>query len=68
MAAVVLMLRVWCDVLSCTFEGPGSDPSVFNPTQLDTDNWVDSMVALGAKGAVLTAKHDSGHLLWPTSV
>ena len=32
-----------------------------------TDNWAKSMVALGAKGAVLTVKHDSGFLLWKTN-
>ena len=48
--------------------GPGRDPATFNPVKLDTDNWAASLLALGAKAAVLTAKHDSGHLLWPTTV
>lgn len=41
-------------------------PSTFAPTQLDTDQWVESMVALGATEAVLTAKHSCGFCLWPT--
>ena len=48
--------------------GPGQLARTFNPTQLSTDNWAESIVALGARAAVLTAKHDSGHLLWPTNV
>jgi len=41
---------------------------VFDPVKLNTDNWMESMVALGARSAVLTAKHGCGHLLWPTNV
>lgn len=48
--------------------GPGQHAATFHPTKLDTDNWADSMIALGAKAAVLTAKHDSGYLLWATKV
>jgi alpha-L-fucosidase len=39
---------------------------VFNPTKLDTDQWIAAAQALGAKYAVLTAKHCSGFCLWPT--
>ena len=45
-----------------------SQPATFNPTKLNIDNWAESMHALGAKHAVLTAKHGCGHLLWPTKV
>ena len=41
-------------------------PSVFNPSMLDTDQWIDSAKAAGAKYAVLVAKHCSGFSLWPT--
>lgn len=47
---------------------PSGDPATFNPTLLDTDQWAEVYTALGAKGAVLTAKHGCGHLLWPTNV
>lgn len=40
--------------------------SLFNPTDLDTDRWIESACAAGAKYAVLVAKHCSGFCLWPT--
>jgi alpha-L-fucosidase len=40
--------------------------SVFNPSQLDTDQWLRAAKAAGAKYAVLVAKHCSGFSLWPT--
>ncbi len=46
----------------------GSHPeaSVFNPTHLNTDQWLETASLLGAKYAVLVAKHCSGFSLWPT--
>lgn len=41
-------------------------PSVFNPSSLDTDQWVETAKAAGAKYAILVAKHCSGFSLWPT--
>lgn len=38
----------------------------FAPMQLDTDQWIQSAKAAGAKYAVLVAKHCSGFCLWPT--
>ncbi len=40
--------------------------TVFNPSKLNTDQWVLSAKAAGAKYAVLVAKHCSGFSLWPT--
>ena len=40
--------------------------SVFNPTELNTDQWLETAKKLGAKYAVLVAKHCSGFSLWPT--
>ncbi|HEY3333026.1 MAG TPA: alpha-L-fucosidase [Capsulimonadaceae bacterium] len=40
---------------------------LFNPTQLDTDQWIAAAVSIGAKYAVLTAKHCTGFCLWPTT-
>jgi len=40
--------------------------SVFDPKKLDTDQWIRSAKALGAKYAVLVAKHGTGFSLWPT--
>lgn len=42
------------------------DVSVFNPTELNTDQWIESVRAAGATYAVLVAKHCSGFSLWPT--
>lgn len=46
----------------------GTHPSaaVFNPSRLDTDQWLQAAKAAGAKYAVLVAKHCSGFSLWPT--
>lgn len=46
----------------------GSHPpaSAFNPSALDTDQWIRSAKAMGATYAVLVAKHCSGFSLWPT--
>ncbi len=42
------------------------DPSVFNPKELDTDQWIKAAKSAGATYAVLVAKHCSGFSLWPT--
>lgn len=47
--------------------GPTSDKQTFQPVSLNTTQWFDSITALGAKIAVLTAKHGCGFLLWPTN-
>jgi alpha-L-fucosidase len=43
-------------------------PAIFNPSRLDTDQWMDVASAAGAGYAVLVAKHCSGFCLWPTDV
>lgn len=45
-----------------------SNPASFNPVDLDPTNWVDSLLAVGATSAVLTAKHGCGFLAWKTNV
>ncbi|UNI23119.1 hypothetical protein JDV02_008957 [Purpureocillium takamizusanense] len=42
--------------------------SLFDPTLLNTDQWMDSIVALGAKYATLVAKHNCGFATWPSKV
>lgn len=46
--------------------GTHPSPSVFNPTNLDTDQWLNAAKGMGAKYAILVAKHCSGFSLWPT--
>ncbi len=46
--------------------GTHPDPMTFNPTELNTDQWIETAKKMGAKYAVLTAKHGSGFTLWPT--
>ncbi len=41
-------------------------PAVFKPTELATDQWLETAKAAGARYAVLVAKHCSGFCLWPT--
>lgn len=42
------------------------EASIFNPEQLDTDQWLRTAQAAGASYAILVAKHCSGFSLWPT--
>lgn len=47
---------------------PVEDYNIFNPTQLDTDQWIETAKAAGAKFAVLTATHETGFGLWQSDV
>jgi len=40
--------------------------SIFNPKELETDQWIKAAKDAGATYAVLVAKHCSGFSLWPT--
>jgi alpha-L-fucosidase len=56
-----------------TFDGDelskGDKPStLYAPDKLDVDQWVSVARDAGMKYAVLTAKHHSGHCLWPTKL
>ena len=43
---------------------PIADPDIFNPYLLDTDQWVLTAKAMGARFAILTASHETGFRLW----
>ena len=47
--------------------GDGKEsPALFNPSALDTRQWVRTAKAAGFGYAILTAKHHDGFCLWPT--
>ena len=47
---------------------PIVDYNMFNPEQLDTDQWVRSAKAMGAKVAMITATHETGFALYQSDV
>jgi len=56
-----------------TFDGDeisqGDKPSsLYAPDKLDVDQWISVARDAGMKYAVLTAKHVSGHCLWPSAL
>lgn len=42
------------------------DVALFNPTQLNMDNWCEALLSGGIRGVLFTAKHHDGFCLWDT--
>ena len=47
---------------------PIEDMNIFNPTQLDTDQWILAAKSAGCKFAILTATHETGFGIWQSDV
>ena len=41
-------------------------PDIFDPSELDTDQWARIAAEVGMKELILTAKHHDGFALWPS--
>lgn len=64
-----LDLTTWRDDGSDHSAGrPVMDPTVFDPRELDTDQWAQAAKAFGARYALLTATHETGFMLWASDL
>jgi hypothetical protein len=45
---------------------PCLNPDVFNPTDLNAENWMEASALLGMREIIITAHHEGGFALWPS--
>lgn len=62
-------IPVYTDVAEWDWQKTGHlDPALYNPVDLDTDQWLDAAKAAGARYTVLVAKHCSGFMCWQSDL
>lgn len=52
---------------NCRSAEPDPDPKKWNPTGLDTDQWMEVVKAAGMSHVILTVKHHHGFCLWDSA-
>lgn len=66
---ICLDLITFTDLREPNWQKAGKlDPNLYNPTQLNTDQWMDVAKAMGATYTVFVAKWCTGHLQWQTDL
>lgn len=62
-------IATYIDIDGCNgVPGLIPDPKLFDPTILNTDQWMDSIKSSGARYATLVAKHNCGFTTWPSAI
>ncbi|MCE5326194.1 MAG: alpha-L-fucosidase [Planctomycetaceae bacterium] len=63
-----LFIHFGLDTYTDQTSGDGKkSPDLFNPTELNCDQWMQTAAAMGARYVVYTARHEGGFCTWPTA-
>ncbi|MCE5279310.1 MAG: alpha-L-fucosidase [Planctomycetaceae bacterium] len=63
-----LFVHFGLDTYTGQSSGDGKkSPDLFNPTELNCDQWMQCAKAMGARYVVYTARHEGGFCTWPTA-